>query len=74
MLDPAVKITRVAGATGFDPVTLLPIKAEVVTYMVGDHGPFTLSTPAGMFSAQYVEDETRKKADQLRALGLVAQT
>lgn len=74
MLDPAVKIIRIAGAVGFDPVTLLPSKNEVVTYMVGEHGPFTLTTTAAEFSPQYVEDNTRKKAEQLRTLGLVPTT
>lgn len=71
MLDQAVKILRVAGATGFDPITLLPQKAVVVTYMVGDHGPFTLTTPAAEFTDAYVEAETAKQANILRALGVV---
>lgn len=73
MLDPAVKITRTSGATGFDPVTLLPTKNVVVTYMVGDHGPFTLTTPANDFTAEYVERETSKQAATLRALGAIPQ-
>lgn len=71
MKDPAVQIQRIASVTGFDSRTLLPSDNVVVTYMVGDHGPFTLTTPAKEFSEEYVEAETTKRANQLRALGVV---
>lgn len=70
-MDSAVKILRVSGATAFDPVTLLPSKSIIVTYTVGDHGPFTLTTPQAEFSPEYVDAETTKQANILRALGVV---
>lgn len=70
-MDPAVRIQRVNSVTGFDPVTTLPSKNIQVTYTVGDHGPFVLVTPEKEFSDTYVEAETTKRANQLRALGLV---
>jgi hypothetical protein len=39
--------------------------------MVGDHGPFTLVTPSKEFTAAYVEAETQKRVDTLRAIGAV---
>lgn len=69
MLDANVKIQRVNSVVGFDPVTTLPSKNIQVTYMIGDHGPFVLITPEKEFSDAYVEAETTKRANQLRALG-----
>lgn len=71
MLDPQVKITSVQDQVGLDAKTLLPVKATVVTYMVGAHGPFSLITPHDQFTQEYVERETSAKAATLRALGAV---
>lgn len=71
MLDAAVKITRINNTIGFDPITLLPGRFVQVTYMVGDHGPFILTTPTAEFSDTYVEAETTKQANTLRSLGVV---
>jgi hypothetical protein len=68
-MDPAVKITRVASVVGFDPLTTLPSKNVQVTYMIGDHGPFVLITPEKEFTQEYVDAETTKRANTLRALG-----
>lgn len=70
-MDKAVRIVRVYSATGFDPVTTLPAKSIVTVYMVGDHGPFNLVTPEHEFSNEYVDAETTKRANQLRALGTI---
>jgi len=73
-MDPAVKIMRVSGVTGFDPITFLPSQNIQVTYMVGDHGPFTLVTPKAEFTDAYVDAETTKQANTLRALGVIKPT
>jgi hypothetical protein len=70
-MDKAVKIIKVSGVFGFDPLTTLPSRNVQVTYTVGDHGPFTLVTPEKEFTPEYVDAETTKKANQLRALGIV---
>ncbi len=69
MVDPLVKITNVKDAVGLDPTTLLPTRTKVVTYMVGTQGPFTLTTPAHDFTADYVQRETQREVDTLRAIG-----
>lgn len=71
MRDPAVRIDNVSSVLGFDKLTTLPSRNIQVTYYVGDHGPFTLVTPEKEFSDAYVEAETTKRANQLRALGIV---
>lgn len=70
-MDPAVKIENVGSVLGFDPRTTLPSRSIQVTYTIGDHGPFTLVTPEKEFSDAYVDAETTKRANQLRALGLI---
>jgi len=74
MLDPAVKITDVHTVVGFDPKTTLPTRNVQVTYTVGIHGPFLLVTPETFFSQDYIEKETKKTADTLRAVGAVPHT
>jgi hypothetical protein len=69
MLDPLVKITNVKDAVGLDPTTLLPTRNKVVTFTVGTHGPFILTTPASDYSQEYVHRETQREVDTLRALG-----
>lgn len=68
-MDPLVKITKVQNVVGFDPTTLLPSRQVQVTYTVGTHGPFTLVTPMHDFTQDYVERETQKVVDVLRATG-----
>ena len=70
-MDPLVKILKVSDQVGFDPVTLLPLRNKVVTFTVGEQGPFTIVTPASEFTEKYVEEETKKTADTLRAIGAV---
>ncbi|MBA0084814.1 MAG: hypothetical protein HRJ53_07455 [Acidobacteria bacterium Pan2503] len=72
-MDKAVHIVKVNGVTGFDSLTTLPSKNVQVTYTVGDHGPFVLVTPEKEFTPEYVDAETAKRANQLRALGLIPQ-
>lgn len=68
-MDPAVHILRIHGVVGFDSLTTLPSKNIQVDYTIGDHGPFVLITPEKEFSEAYVDAETTKRANQLRALG-----
>jgi hypothetical protein len=71
-MDASVKILRVASVVGFDPLTTLPSKNIQVTYTIGDHGPFNLVTPEKEFTPEYVDAETAKRANQLRAIGVIA--
>jgi len=71
MLDPLVKITNVEDTAGIDPRTLAPRPFTKVTYMVGDHGPFTLVTPSKDFTDAYVHEETNKRVATLRAIGAI---
>jgi hypothetical protein len=70
-MDPLVKITKVSDVAGIDPHTMAPNHQTVVTYMVGDYGPFSLVTPSKDFSADYVNAETQKRVDHLRAIGAI---
>ena len=70
-MDPLVRITKVEDINGIDPHTLAPSPHTKVTYMVGDHGPFYLVTPSKGFDAAYVDAETQKRVDHLRAIGAV---
>ncbi len=69
MLDALVKITNVRDSVGFDPTTLVPTRMKVVTFTVGTHGPFTLTTPAHEYNDEYVRRETQREVDTLRAIG-----
>lgn len=71
MLDALVKITNVKDAVGLDPTTLLPTRTKVVTFTVGTHGPFTLTTPASEYNEDYVHRETQREVDTLRAIGAI---
>ena len=71
MLDVLVKITKVEDTAGIDPNTLAPRPFTKVTYMVGDHGPFTLVTPSKDFTDEYVHAETSKRVATLRAIGAI---
>jgi len=71
-MDPQVKVIKVEDVGGIDPRTLAPNPHTKVTYTVGDQGPFELVTPSKDFSADYVNTETQKRADHLRAIGAVS--
>lgn len=70
-MDAAVKIIKVADVGGINPATLAPDPHTQVTFMVGEHGPFTLVTPSKNFTPEYVNAETQKRVDTLRALGAI---
>ena len=71
-MDAAIRIIKVQDVAGIDPTTLAPNPHTQVTYMVGDHGPFTLVTPSKQFTPEYVNTETQKRVDALRAIGAIA--
>jgi len=71
-MDASVKIIKVQDVGGIDPATLAPNPHTQVTYMVGEHGPFTLVTPSKQFSQEYVNAETAKRVEALRAIGAIA--
>ncbi len=70
-MDASVKIIKVQDVGGVNPATLAPDPHTQVTYMVGDHGPFTLVTPSKNFNAEYVQTETQKRVDALRSIGAI---
>lgn len=70
-MDPLVKIIKVSDVGGIDAHTLAPNPHTQVEYTVGEHGPFTIVTPSKDFSADYVNAETQKRVDHLRAIGAV---
>ncbi len=70
-MDPLVKVIKVEDVGGIDARTLAPDPHTKVTYMVGTQGPFELVTRSKEFTAEYVNTETQKRADHLRAIGAV---
>ena len=70
-MDQSVRITKVQDVAGINPATLAPDPQTQVTYFVGEHGPFTLVTPSKSFNDQYVNTETQKRVDALRAIGAI---
>ncbi len=70
-MDATVRIIKVQDVAGIDAATLAPNPHTQVTYMVGDHGPFTLVTPSKQFNADYVNTETQKRVEALRAIGAI---
>ncbi len=67
-MDPLVKIISVRDAVDLDVATLQPTRAKLVTYMVGQNGPFTLRYQASEYSQATVEAAIQKEVDTLRAL------
>ena len=71
MLDSAVKILSAQSAVGTDAKTLLPVDTVVVRYNVGQHGPFTITTPREQFTHDYLVEETGKTVNTLRQAGAI---
>lgn len=71
MLDPLVKVTDSRTVTGFDSRTLLPKQVTQWTFTIGEHGPFIRTTPDADFTPEYVEAETQKVVNTLRATGAI---
>jgi hypothetical protein len=70
-MDSLVKIISVKDQPGFNTTTLQPINSKVVTYMVGDNGPFTLYYAPGAYSQDAVQADIKKEVDTLRAIGAI---
>lgn len=70
-MDSLVKVLSVKDQPGFNTNTLQPMNTKVVTYMVGDNGPFTLYYPAGTYTPETVQADIQKEVDTLRALGAI---
>ncbi len=62
-MDPLVKVEMVEDVLGVDARTLAPRVFVKVTYTVGSHGPFFLSTPKDNFTARVAT---------LRGIGAIA--
>ena len=71
MLDSSVKITNTKSVVGFDPQTSLPSKKLQIDFMVGTHGPFTITTTQDQFTPEYLETETGKVVSTLRSVGAI---
>ena len=70
-MDSLVRIVSVKDQPGFNTTTLQPQNTKVVTYTVGDNGPFTLYYPAGSYSADKVQFDIQAEVDTLRSLGAI---
>lgn len=70
-MDPLVRITKVSDVQALDPATLAPNPQRQITFMVGDHGPFQIITPAKQWTQEYVNTEVQKVVDNLRAIGAI---
>jgi hypothetical protein len=68
-MDAMVKIVSVRDTLGLDARTLLPTSAKVVTYLVGEHGPFTLSLKAEEYTPETVERKIQENINTLRGIG-----
>lgn len=71
MLNSNVKIVNSKSVVGFDPRTALPLRVIQVDFTVGTHGPFTVTTPMENFNEAYLEQETGKVVETLRAAGVI---
>lgn len=70
-MDALVKIISVKDSPGFDISTLTPHNNKVVTYTVGNHGPFTLTYRAGDYTQERVETDIQREVDTLRGIGAI---
>jgi hypothetical protein len=70
-MDPLVNILSVKDSPGFDLATLTPRNNKVVTFTVGDHGPFTLTYKAGEYTQDRVQQDIQQEVDTLRGIGAI---
>lgn len=73
-MDPLVQIISVKDSPGFDIGTLQARPQKVVSYMVGNHGPFTLTYNAADYNAERVNQDVQKEVDTLRSIGAIPGT
>lgn len=65
--DFGIKIRGVAERLDLSPEGKA-VKTIVTTYMVGEHGPFTVELEAARFTAAAAKSEMQKRAEELRQL------
>jgi hypothetical protein len=70
-MDSQVTITKVSDQVGFHPVTSLPLTSKLITFTVGEHGPFNLTVPANDFTPEKVQAHIDNTVATLRAIGAV---
>lgn len=70
-MDTLVKIISVKDAPGFDIGTLRSNNQKLVTYMVGNHGPFTLSYAVADYTPEQVNQDIQREVDTLRGIGAI---
>lgn len=70
-MDALVKIISVKDSPGFDISTLTPHNNKVVTYTVGNNGPFTLTYRASDYTQDKVQQDIQSEVDTLRAIGAI---
>lgn len=73
-MDALVKGITVRDTTGFNPATLTSSVSKVVTFYVGNNGPFTLTYAADKYNQQQVNADIQKEVDTLRAIGAIPQS
>jgi len=70
-MDQLVRLLSVKDSPGFDISTLTPHNNKIITYMVGSHGPFTLTYRASDYTQERVEQDIQREVDTLRGLGAI---
>lgn len=72
-MDSIAKVTNVKNQVGFDPATTLPTQNVVVTFMVGHHGPFTLTYKQADYTPDRVNQDIATQIETLRHIGAISQ-
>lgn len=70
-MDKLVTIISVRDSPGFDLTTLTARNNKVVTFMVGTHGPFTLTYKQDEYNQARVEKDIQAEVDTLRGIGAI---
>jgi hypothetical protein len=70
-MDSQVKITRVSDQVGFNPQTLAPLTNKIVTFTVGEHGPFNVTLGQHEFTPEKVNEAIDSHVNTLRQIGAI---
>ena len=70
-MDSLVRVISVRDTPGFDAATLQPLNGKVVTFMVGNNGPFTLNYRKEEYTEQRVQKDIQDEVTTLRAIGAI---
>jgi hypothetical protein len=73
MLPSEVNVTSIKDAVEFDKQGN-PVKYQLYTFFIGAHGPFTEKFYAGEQDTPAIERRINLRVQQLRELGVLAQT